>query len=360
MLSPHSDIMNFMTYEDVDNLQELILQNDPDVFRNLQEFKYDVNDTNDDMDLTTLIKTVTNNIPKKPVLSPNICDIKVDLSFKSLQEEPEWWQKWLSSQPSISSPDLSSIILKQGLYDFFTGTVEVGGERKISPESFMKTYNMYNVQLLPFMEINTEMTTPNSVHFFDKLEQLSTSPLALQFIRLIYGKNLTAHATLMVFDNTHKEAYYFDSNGPDSSTTPPQWRKILAECASDIGYNISSFNMLARPQLATQDIGCAAWSVLGGLLAIKKMISGEKPTLDDEDFALINYNLYDTITYFMQHCIRHIYGVEAIFINQYKKFQALKETITLQGLPVPDRTILEKLFIENEGSIGKCMEHWFR
>lgn len=367
--------INFITEDDMDNLGELI--HDPDIFENLmQDLQYD--DDEDKTNITTLPLSPTTEQKRstlcafttivQPILSPNISDMKVDISFKSLQEEPLWWKKWQSSQSfQENSSHLSAIILKKALYDFFIGTVRVGGEREISPASFIKTYKENNVQLLPPIIVNTEANPLNIPDFSNIID--ASCPLTLQFLYIVCGKNPVSHATLMIFDNIRREAYYFDSNGPDSITTPRICREYLAKSAQKISYKTSHFNMPARPQLVVREPGCAAWSLLASFVATRKILFGEPPLLDNRDFYLLNheldndmmnYGLDEVITYFMKYCIRHIYGVEAIFINQYKKFQALKETIILQGLTLPDRTILEKIFIENEGSIGKCMDYFLQ
>jgi hypothetical protein len=113
--------------------------------------------------------------------------------------------------------------------------------------------------------------------------------------------------------------------------------------------------MQANPQGVTQDKGCAAWSLLASLIAVRKFIEGQKCDLETSDF-IIAQDLKQTLHLFMTYCVKQLYGLEAIYHKQKTNFEELKNTLLLSDATLPDDAILDHIFMENEGDIERCVD----
>ena len=165
----------------------------------------------------------------------------------------------------------------------------------------------------------------------------------------------------MVFDSQRKEAYYFDSNGPNSSTTPHIWKQSLQNQALQLGY--AAHFMSANPQAWEKGPTCAAWASMASVLVVHKFLANESVSLSLKDFTLVDpallskqdlqNHLQQNITNFMIYVVTAFFGTEAIEDNHTSKYMAFKEEVKFQGLNM-EEDVLVRLFSENRGLIEQC------
>jgi hypothetical protein len=255
---------------------------------------------------------------------------------------------------SIHAKVLSGVLL-----DFFVGTIEQSGGRRVTDREWRPILSRYGVRVLDSFKLNTkdqDIDRFSLLHLLPELTQCGG--LAIQFVILWTPDKTVSHRTLIVYDTKRKEAFYFDSNGPSSTTTPECWRIALKFAAQELGFETKKFFMDANPQAHTQDSGCSAWSSLGAVLCVQKFLGDQSVSLTNADFYNVmgygKFNLQKTLQTFMEYTIDQMFGKAAVEINYVAKLQAFKEIVKGQGLNV-EEDVLNCVFDTNDGIIEKCL-----
>lgn len=253
---------------------------------------------------------------------------------------------------------------------------------EIIPQYFSSLYNLYRSKILPEL-------------FIDSSEKISLIDISIDrsyiynflFISIYSNSNNTCHSTLLVFDIPDNRAAYFDSNGPDSNTTPKSIRNKLMNICDNLNFHTSNFSMSADPQFYTCDGSCASWAMLASLLIIKK----QKINLNIWDFKIIDRNLSETLKVFIINTAIYVYDDKNIikknqnyyleiiktkiksinidisyYLDLYKnkidKIEKIKMVYDFQEFisdfkknSIKYDNELENIFINNDGNIDECI-----
>jgi hypothetical protein len=250
-------------------------------------------------------------------------------------------------------------VLSGVLLDFFIGTIEQTAGHRVTEREWRPILSRYGVTVLDSFKLNTKDPTIDHFNLLYLLPELSQcGGLAIQFVILWTPDRAVSHRTLLVYDTKRNEAFYFDSNGPASSTTPECWRVALKFAAQELGFDTKKFLMDANPQAHTGDSGCSAWSSLGSVLCVQRFLSNQSVSLTNADFYNVmgygKFNLQKTLRTFMEYTIDQMFGTTAVESNHMSKLNAFKEIVKDQGVSV-EEDVLTHVFETNDGIIEKCL-----